>query len=121
MNLSSIIIGYATSTLGGALLLWLVIDKVLWKMMEKEGGGKKPLSFSLLLGILERASYTTALLMGHPAWIGVYLAMKVAVGWRAQQSRVSPSDNVYLIGNLLSIGMGLLGYWIATDLKTLAP
>lgn len=56
---------------------------------------------------------TTAFILKLPAWIGIYLAMKIAVGWRANQKRESPSDNLYLIGTLLSILFGLIGAWIA--------
>ena len=67
----------------------------------------------MMVGIIERASYTAALILGVPEWIAVWLAMKVAVGWREQQKRESPSDNLYLIGNILSIMFGVIGAWIA--------
>ncbi len=75
--------------------------------------GKVPGSLTLPLGIVERASYTAAFILGTPEWIAVWLAMKVAVGWSAAQERKSPSDNLYLIGNALSIMFGLIGAWIA--------
>jgi hypothetical protein len=108
------ILGYSVSMFVGTLVLWCVIDKCLWPRISKNHGieEKKP-SLTMFLGILERALYTTAFILKLPAWIGIYLAMKVAVGWRTSQTRKGPSDNLYLIGNLLSILFGLIGAFIA--------
>lgn len=114
MNITRVILGYSFSTIVGAFVLWLLIDKCIWPLIIKKHKieGKKPFSLTIFLGILERASYTTAFVLQLPAWIGIYLAMKIAVGWHGSQARKSPSDNLYLIGNLLSILFGLLGAWI---------
>ena len=112
----NIILGFFVSTIGGALVLWPLIDKVAWPYIKKhnpEVRDKPPGSLTVSLGIVERASYATALILGVPEWIAVWLAMKVAVGWRASQTRQGPSDNLYLIGNILSIMFGLIGAWIA--------
>lgn len=109
------VFGFFVSTIGGTIVLWLLIDKAAWPYISKKHDiqGKVPGSLTLPLGIVERTSYTAALILGAPEWIAVWLAMKVAVGWRAQQERKSPSDNLYLIGNALSIMFGLIGACIA--------
>jgi hypothetical protein len=114
MNITRIILGYSVSTIVGAFVIWLLMEKILWPLIIRKHNieGKKPFSLTILLGILERASYTTAFVFQLPAWIGIYLAMKVAVGWHGHQLRKSPSENLYLIGNLLSILFGLFGAWI---------
>lgn len=110
-----VILGFFVSTIVGAFSLWLLIDKVTWPYISKKHNikGKISGSLTLPLGIIERASYTTALILGLPEWIAVWLAMKVAVGWSAHQKRKSPSDNLYLIGSLLSIMFGFIGAWIS--------
>jgi hypothetical protein len=65
------------------------------------------------LGICERISYTGALLLGVPGWIGVWLAVKVAAQWQRWTGQERATFNVFLIGNLLSIFFSVLGAWIA--------
>ena len=110
-----VILGFFVSTIVGAFSLWLLIDKITWPYISKKYDiqGKKFGNLTTPLGIIERASYTTALILVLPEWIAVWLAMKVAVGWGIHQKRESPSDNLYLIGNLLSIMFGFIGAWIA--------
>jgi len=110
-----VILGFFVSTIVGAFSLWLLIDKITWPYISKKYSiqGKNFGYLSLPLGIIERVSYTTALILGLPEWIAVWLAMKVAVSWSVHQTRKSPSDNLYLIGNLLSIMFGFLGAWIS--------
>ncbi|MBT9538062.1 MAG: hypothetical protein IVZ94_08010 [Nitrospirae bacterium] len=115
MDMWRIVFGFFVSMFVGAFFLWLIINKGLWPYISKKHiiqGGKSG-SLTMMVGIIERASYTAALILGVPEWIAVWLAMKVAVGWREQQKRESPSDNLYLIGNILSIMFGVIGAWIA--------
>ena len=52
------------------------------------------------VGILERFMYTTAILIGKPEFIGVWLVVKVV------QQRPSSAHNVFLIGSALSLIWG---------------
>jgi hypothetical protein len=107
-------IGFVVSMFVGRLVLWLLIDKILWPRIGRkpqEPGGVSPLT--ALLGITERALYTTSLLLGAPQWIGIWLALKVAVGWHSSQTRQSPSDNLWLIGTAWSLAIAFVGAWIA--------
>jgi hypothetical protein len=110
-----VIIGFLVSTGGGAVVLWLLIDRLAWPYVAKglKGGAKPARTLTLPLGICERASYTAALLLGAPTWIGVWLAIKVAAQWQRWQAEERATYNVFLIGNILSIFFGLLGAWIA--------
>lgn len=117
-----LVFGLFVSTVVGAIALYLIIDRGFWPYISKKHNipGKIPGSLTLLLGIFERGSYTVALILYKPEWIFAWLGMKVAVGWRTHQERKSPSDNLYLIGNILSIMFGLIGAWIALGSNSLS-
>jgi hypothetical protein len=110
-----IIIGFLVSTVGGAVVLWLLIDRLAWPYVAEDlpSGGKPARLLTVPLGICERASYTTAILLGFPTWIGVWLAIKVAAQWQRWHGEERAVYNVFLLGNILSVFFGLLGAWIA--------
>lgn len=99
----------------GALVLWLVIQKLAWPYIAKHHkiniGTSKNLTE--LLGIIERGLYTTSIIMGVPAWIPAWLALKVAARWQRWQGEERVTYNVFLIGNGLSVAFGVIGAWIA--------
>ena len=105
VSATQFIVGYSFSLFAGALFIWLLIDKAAWPYVSKAIGRtiKPKRSLSSVLGVLERASITTAVLAGAPSWIGVWLAIKVAAQWNHWQDENRASFNVFLIGNLLSI------------------
>lgn len=115
MDISRIIIGFFVSTVGGAFILWLLIDKIAWPYLGKKHNISIKYSgvLSLPLGIIERASYTAALIIGVPGWVAVWLAMKVAIRWKRFEAARKGTYNLFLIGNALSIMFGLIGAWIA--------
>ena len=115
MDIQRVLIGFAVSMFGGAIVLWLLIEKMAWPYIKKHQNiaGKHPRSLTLPLGIVERGLYTTALLIGAPSWIAVWLALKVAAQWKRWQSDERASYNVFLIGNAISVAFGILGAWIA--------
>ena len=114
MEIWRIVLGFFVSTIVGAIVLWIFIDILLWRYISEKHNIeiKKTGSLTVALGIFERASYTAALIMGFPQWIAVWLALKVAVGWNTNQTRKGPSDNLYLIGCVISIMFGVIGAWI---------
>ena len=67
------------------------------------------------VGSVERLLYTTAICVGAWQWIGLWVGVKVAVWWRGHQGDKGAliADNIWLIGNGLSIAFGLLGALIA--------
>ena len=116
MDIWCVILGYLVSTIGGAFVLWLVVDIVGWSYLQKVFGIKRKArgSLSVTLGIVERGLYTTALIIYAPEWIAVWLAIKVAGQWRrSEQEGEKAAYNLFLIGNGLSVLFGLIGAWIA--------
>jgi len=108
------VIGFSIATIGGTLVLWLVIDKWSWGYIHQkmEIPRKEAVTLSLPLGLLERALYFGAFVLGAYSWIGVWLAIKVAVQWhRWSGERVI--YNIFLIGRALSIIMAFIGACVA--------
>jgi uncharacterized membrane protein YeaQ/YmgE (transglycosylase-associated protein family) len=116
MTTASLLTGFLVSTIGGAVVLWLLITKLAWANLAKHhpNAATKGVGHSLTvpLGIVERGLYTAAILFGFLGWIAVWLAFKVAVAW-PHKIRKPPSDNLYLIGNALSVAISFLGAVIA--------
>ena len=115
MEIWRIVLGFFVSTLGGAFVLWLLIDKAAWPYLSRKQNirGKPSGTLTLPLGIVERGLYTVAVIIGAPEWIAVWLAVKVAVAWSRWQGEERATYNVFLIGNALSVMFGFIGAWIA--------
>ena len=114
MNVFSLVTGYLVSSLGGALLLWLLIDRLAWGYLAKHGIPKKEAGIlTLPMGIVERSLYTTAILLNQPGFIAIWLALKVASQWTRWQDKERGTYNVFLIGNGLSLMIAFTGAWIA--------
>jgi len=114
MRIVPLMIGYAISTSGGALVLWLLIDKMAWGYLVKKGiPGKSPGSLTWLVGIVERLMYTTVFIVNQPAFVAVWLALKVASQWKRWEDKERPTYDVFLIGNALSLIIAYLGAWVA--------
>ena len=57
-----------------------------------------------IVGGLEQFMYTTALLMGFPGFLVVWLALKLAGEWRMSERHTSYAMyNIFLVGNSLSL------------------
>jgi len=114
MNVIGIVAGYAISMFGGAIVLWLTIDKCTWGYLAKKGiPGKKPGILTVPVGIVERLLYTTAFLVNQPGFFAVWLALKVASQWKRWGGDERATYNVFLIGSGLSLIMAFLGAWVA--------
>ena len=114
MDIERVLIGMTVSSIGGALVLWVLIDKLAWGYLGKKGIGPKPPGvLTIPLGIVERVLYTAAFVLGAPSWIGIWLAVKVAVQWDRWKGAERATYNVFLIGSALSILFGFIGSWIA--------
>lgn len=118
MNTCQIIWGFLFSTIGGAIILWLLIG---WPMKsridklnaENNGNLLEPPGITLcLLGIMERGLYTAALLLNVPQWIALWLGIKTALKWKSYTGPRQLHD-LSLIGTGLSVLFGVLGAWIA--------
>jgi len=115
--LANVLIGYSVSLLlGGFLIEWIM------KMIRSRSEGLKSKKINVkhdmylvrILGLLERALYTTCIVVGQPAGIAAWLAIKVITRWSDEENRKAniSEANIYLIGNLLTVlfgaGSGLL-------------
>jgi len=115
MDVTRIIGGYAISMLGGAIALWLTVDKLTWGYLKKKGiPGKKAGILTAPVGVVERLLYTTSFLVNQPGFVAVWLALKVASQWKRWEGEDRATYNVFLIGNGLSMIMAYLGAWVAT-------
>ena len=122
MQIITIITGYLTSTLGGTLVLWFLIDKIAWGYLHKKGIPKKPPgTLSLPLGIVERFLYTTVFIINQPAFVAVWLTLKVALQWKRWAREERGPYSVFLIGSALNLIIAYLGAWIALGHVPLLP
>jgi hypothetical protein len=120
MNVWRLIAGFGFSILVGHLVLWFLIEKTLWPYVTKHhppdpNHHKSRLSW--LVGVLERAIYTAALMVPGSGiqLIAGFLAVKVAARWHGSSGprATVDSDNIWIIGTWLSVLFGALGAWIA--------
>ncbi len=128
MNWLRVIAGFAFSILLGHIVLWSLIEKCLWPYVRRNhppDADHHKSRLSWLVGILERAIYTGALMMPGSGiqLIAGFLAVKVAARWHGSSGprATVDSDNIWIIGTWLSVLFGALGAWIALGhLPTLA-
>ena len=65
-------------------------------------------------GATERAIYTSAILLGQPEGIAVWLAFKAAARWTSERTDIhSTGGAIYLIGTALALAFGIFGGMIA--------
>ena len=135
MTVWRVIAGFAFSILVGHIVLWLLIEKTLWPYVRKShppepGNHKSRLSW--MVGVLERAIYTGALMVPGSGiqLIAGFLAVKVTARWHGSSGprATADSDNIWIIGTWLSVLFGAAGAWIAlghlpilTNIKTISP
>jgi hypothetical protein len=130
-----VIAGFAFSIVVGHFVLWWLIETTLWPYVRKyhppEPNHHKS-RLSWLVGVLERAIYTGALMVPGSGiqLIAGFLAVKVAARWHGSSGprATADSDNIWIIGTWLSVLFGALGAWIAlghipalTNIKTINP
>jgi len=111
-------IGFAYSLFVGHFGTRCVVDRIYAAFPET---GKWPAATPLtrpVLGLVERTLYTSCLLADQPAFIGVWLAIKVAArlkGWGEAEGR--EYFNMFLIGSGLSVLYGAAGAMIVDWLR----
>lgn len=110
----SLMIGYLVSLLVGGLIIEFFMKylRKSSKVLEDEGKNeKKDIHLVRWLGLLERFLYTTSFLIGQPAWIAAWLAIKVLTRWSGEENRWAniSEANIYLIGNLLTVLFSVFG------------
>ncbi len=96
-----------------------VMEKKVWgkwlqdKEEKNEDKKKNIKKISMLVGILERVLYTTAIIMGQYSFIAIWLGIKVAPKWgKWHEEENRGIFNAFLIGNALSIIIAFVGAWV---------
>jgi uncharacterized membrane protein len=129
------IFGFWFSVVLGKQLIWNLTE-ILW---ESVGRKREPTDKELhadpelpaLVGMVERALYTAAILAGKDEFIAVWLGLKAVASWRLwDRLRTTRAEkvisgrsvfNIYLLGNGFSIAYGVLGGWIIQWLVNTPP
>jgi len=111
-SIATKIVGFVVSVFVGDLVIHPV-QQYLWNLLHVHYEVKpRPIGRNLAryVGLVERALYTGAVLIGAYQWFGVWLAVKVAARWRSKAGGDDvPFDNVWLLLNALSLIFGFLG------------
>jgi len=101
-------VGYGVSLLLGHITIYPII-KHLWRVNQPSE--KEAVTLSQAVGVIERFLYTTAILIGEPTLIAVWLVFKVAPQWGRwrQFDKGRRIYNIFLIGSGLSLIFGIIG------------
>jgi hypothetical protein len=118
----SYLAGYAFSVLLGNVVIKPLLDRF---YLGYEAGRTVENWRAGVVGIVERALYTSALLLGSPEFIAIWLALKVAGQWdrwkqdwsaKAREEELKDGRDTaramysgYLVGNALSLSYGVIG------------
>lgn len=124
-----ILAGYFVSCILGHFIVGPFISK-LWKIAEDDLKKQKipfvdpitpPPAISFWNGFIERAVYTSSIVLGRPEGIAVWLAFKAIIRWKSIESdpRHVPGASIYMIGTAISLAFGVIGGLIATGKTTL--
>ena len=130
-----VIAGFTFSVLLGHVVLWVLIEKTLWPYIRSNHVAEPEhhrSRLSWMVGVLERAIYTGALMVPGSGiqLIAGFLAVKVAARWHGSSGprATADSDNIWIIGTWLSVLFGVAGAWIAlghmppiSNIKTINP
>jgi hypothetical protein len=133
MSFLRVLAGFTFSVIVGHLVLWWLIEKTLWPSIRRRHAAEpehQKSRLSWMVGVLERAIYTGALMMPGSGIqiIAGFLAVKVAARWHGSSGprATADSDNIWIIGTWLSVLFGVAGAWIAlghlpelTNIKTI--
>jgi hypothetical protein len=120
MNGLRIVAGFVFSIVVGHFVLWSLIEKTLWPYVRRHhppDATQHKARLSWLVGVLERAIYTGALMVPGSGiqFVAGFLAVKVAARWHSSSGprATVDSDNIWIIGTWLSVLFGAVGAWIA--------
>lgn len=113
-SFANLLIGYSVSILlGGVVIEWAMKTvRNRSEVLKKEKIiGKRDMYLVRILGLLERILYTTCIILGEPAGIAAWLAIKVITRWAGEEHRWAniSEANIYLVGNLLTVFFGAGG------------
>jgi|SRR5437762_5514606 len=121
-------IGYAFAVVPGAL--WPVARPI-WQLYGRDRAEKKDHHdpfIGRLMGQVERPLYVAAFLANEPTFVGIWLGLKTAGGWKRWQDEIKLKDgggaisgrtvfNVMLIGSAVLVAYGWVGAYIVRTLE----
>jgi len=112
--LLNLAIGYIVSLVVGGVFMELIMPALRNRsevLDKQKNSPKRDIYLVRILGALERFLYTTCIIMGQPAGIAAWLAIKVLTRWSDEKDRWSTISraNIYLIGNLITVLFGIVG------------
>ena len=125
----SYLFGYLFATVLGAVLIGMVVDR-LWHSVGWRGPQDSTFRLSsripLVVGVVERVMYVTALQLGIAEFLGFWLALKVAGQWKQWGEETKIPEvvqherrlhgravfQVFLVGNSLSLMYSVTGFKI---------
>src|SRR5260370_34886738 len=106
------LLGYLISCLVGHYLTAWAVNS-LWKIAGVEEDLKLRPSRKIRFwnGVAERGVYTSAIVLGKPEGIAVWLAFKALMRWRIDEKdkRHIPGSSIYMIGTEMNIAFGVIG------------
>jgi hypothetical protein len=113
------VVAYAFAMLAPQIPRWSIrsIGDELWRSVGGVAADRKT-NLPALLGFIEGGLYTTAYLIHHGEFIGAWLILKVAGGWKGWQEGFGQRPNkihgralsqIFLIGTGLNLAYGLTG------------
>jgi len=109
----AIVAGYAFALVGGYLYLTKVAE-VLWSLDDDRGPRYLP-QLSGVVGLVERTLYLTAFLLSWPAFIALWLVMKIAADWKSERHWGEAPRLTYaafFVGSGLSLLYAVAGWYI---------
>lgn len=97
------------------LIAWLPIELVVdqaWEPLDSPEAPRPSPYYSGILGCFERALYVTAFSVESYAFVGIWLALKVAGGWKRwnEDKGGRVVFTVFLMGNALSLAYAFVGW-----------
>lgn len=85
-----------------------VITSIVMKCLRKYAPSTNPGKFTFFLGALEALTYTVSWVQGYPAFIAIWLGIKMAGRWKTEEKKKG-AINGFLIGNLLNVIFSFIG------------
>ena len=119
------VLGFVFSVLVGHLTISIAMNEI-WRAVGVDPRTRPLKWMPAALGLLERALFTAAILVGQAGFIGVWLGVKTVARYRswgdhlAETTSVSEREifSVFLLGQGLSIGFAAAGAVGTTLLQT---
>jgi uncharacterized membrane protein len=113
-------LAYIITGLIGVLIL-LVCIRPLRKLSEEKTGFNNHL-LAAIVGFVERILYTSAILVGQPAFIGVWIVLKAVGEWRTPEDKedtTGDSSAKKVIGTRIGVSNAFMVNQIGTALSIL--